>query len=90
MKLWKLFLLTCGMTMLLAACNRQRETIPSMDFATYISAYTGGSIASEDAVRIVFAQDMETAEPGKTIEKTFAGIFHKSKSGKNAVTSAAR
>ena len=69
MKLWKLFLLTCGMTMLLAACNRQRETIPSMDFATYISAYTGGSIASEDAVRIVFAQDMETAEPGKTIEK---------------------
>ena len=69
MKLWKILLLTCGMAALLAACNRHRETIPSIDFANYISAYTGGSISSEEAVRIVFAQDMEQAEPGKTLEK---------------------
>ena len=69
MKLWKIFLLTCGMAALLAACNRHRETIPSIDYANYISAYTGGSISSGEAVRIVFAQDMEQAEPGKTLEK---------------------
>ena len=69
MRIWKLFLLTCGLTALFSACNRHHETIPSMDFANYISAYTGGSIASDEPIRVVFAQDVESAEIGKNIEK---------------------
>lgn len=66
---WRFLLLLAGVTSMLLSCNRNKETIPSMDFAPYISAYTGGVISSDGLIRIIFTQDMDAAAPGKNIEQ---------------------
>ncbi|MBR4453129.1 MAG: alpha-2-macroglobulin [Bacteroidales bacterium] len=65
----RVLLLAAGLISLLFSCDQNKETIPSMDFAPYISAYTGGVISSDGLIRIIFTQDMDVVEPGKSIEQ---------------------
>ncbi len=46
----------------LFSCSRNKEIIPSSEFAPYVNAFTGGAISSQSTVKIEFAQDQPAVE----------------------------
>ncbi len=54
------------------SCKNNKEIAPAVDFASYISAYTGGVISSESAIRIQLTQDVPVVQLNSEIkEKLF-------------------
>ncbi len=68
-----LFRLIASLAVLISlnACTgSQKEIIPSAEFATYVTAYTGGIISQSSAIRVELAQDLPMVDlnnevPGK-------------------------
>ena len=54
------------------SCKNNKEIAPSVDFAPYISAYTGGVISSESPIQIQLTQDVPVVQLNSEIkEKLF-------------------
>ncbi len=54
------------------SCKNNKEIKPSLEFAPYISAYTGGLVSSQSAIRIQFTQNLPVVELQSEIkEKLF-------------------
>ena len=58
----KHFILTLLIGILSVACSQNKVVLPSVDFAPYISAYSGGLISNRSSVRIEFTQDIPKVE----------------------------
>ena len=58
---------------LFAACTGNRQDItPSVEFAPYVSAYTGGVISSQSTIRIELAQDLSVVDLNELEENPFS------------------
>jgi uncharacterized protein YfaS (alpha-2-macroglobulin family) len=55
--------------LLFSSCKKNKDILPSSEFAAYVSAYTGGVIGSDASVRIELAQEQPVVETGVEIEK---------------------
>ncbi len=57
--------------LLFTQCNNteRKAKAPDKAFATYISAFTSGSISKADGIRIRLASSYETALPGKAVDE---------------------
>ncbi|MCL2649621.1 MAG: MG2 domain-containing protein [Candidatus Azobacteroides sp.] len=68
------------------SCKNNKEIAPSVDFAPYISAYTGGTVSSQSPIRIQLTQNVSVVELNAEIkEKLFS--FTPSLKGKTYWTS---
>ena len=67
-----LFCLLCGLA--ISSCKKKnQDIIPSLEFAPYISAYTGGVISSSSSIRIELSQEQQIVEMDSEIkEKLFS------------------
>ena len=57
-----------------SACNKKKQDIiPSLEFAPYVSAYTGGVISSNSSIRIELSQEQQIVEMDAEVkEKLFS------------------
>ena len=55
------------------SCKNNKEIAPSIDFAPYISAYTGGVVSSQSPIRVQLTQNVSSVELNAEIkEKLFS------------------
>ena len=64
-----LFSIIASLLIGFSSCNNNKDIIPSAEFAPYISAYTGGVIASNSSIFIELTQEQGAVEAGAEIEE---------------------
>ena len=57
---------TAGLS--LTSCRKNQDLTPSIEFAPYISAYTGGVIGSDGTIRIELAEEQQIVEMGEEVK----------------------
>ncbi len=63
------FLLTILSAFLFISCKKNKEIVPSAEFAPYVNAYTGGMISSESTIRIELTQGLPSVELNAEVDE---------------------
>ncbi|MDR1336060.1 MAG: alpha-2-macroglobulin [Tannerella sp.] len=58
----------------LFSCRQNRDIVPPVEYAPYVSAYTGGVISTRSAVRLELTQEQPVVEPGVDLEVKWFGF----------------
>ena len=61
-------IMIAAMAIAFASCRQNRDITPPIEFAPYISAYTGGMITSNGTIRVELTEEQQIVEMGQEVK----------------------